>query len=188
MSATRQPKGNGREAGRKPSRDEIEQATQLVDEAEQLIAEVLQPGEWPGDDSVLRFMSEGRLERTLALYLQAIRLDPLEPAYPWNLASTLSRLGLNELAFALIAQAIHVGEQTGQKDWAGAGEHLALAETALDAGQDDIAVVAIARATEIDSASQVQEQARQLLDDIRVNATGARPEKALAARLSRIIS
>lgn len=55
----------------------------------------------------------GALERTLALYLQAIRLDPHEPAYPWNLASTLSRLGLNQIAFALIAQAIKVGGGTG---------------------------------------------------------------------------
>lgn len=134
-----------RKASRKLSRDEVEQAIQLVDQAEQLIAEVLHPGEWPKADQVERFMKEGRLERTLALYLQAIRLDPLEPAYPWNLASTLARLGLNEIAFALIAQAIGVGEQTGQEEWAGAGEHLAFAETALDAGQGDMAVVAIAR-------------------------------------------
>jgi tetratricopeptide (TPR) repeat protein len=186
VSTTRQPKGNGREAGRKPSREEIEQATQLVDQAEQLIAEVLEPGQWPGPDEVGRFMSEGRLERTLALYLQAIRLDPLEPAYPWNLASTLSRLGLSEVAFALIAQAIHVGEETGQKDWTGAGEHLALAETALEAGQDDMAVVAIARATEIDSDSQVRAQARRLLNEIRESGDGEPPELRLATRLSRI--
>ncbi|MGI8844755.1 MAG: hypothetical protein ACR2HC_01015 [Thermoleophilaceae bacterium] len=186
MSTTRQPRGNGREAGRKPSRDEIEQATQLVDQAEQLIAEVLEPGQWPEADTVGRFMSEGRLERTLALYLHAIRLDPLEPAYPWNLASTLSRLGLNDLAFALIAQAIHVGEQTGQEEWTGAGEHFALAETALDAGHEDMAVVAIARATEIDSANQVQAQARRLLDEIGASGSGERPAVALATRLSRI--
>lgn len=186
MGTTRQPRGNGREAGRKPTREEIEQATQLVDQAEQLIAEVLNPGEWPEDETVLRFMSEGRLERTLALYLQAIRLDPLEPAYPWNLASTLSRLGLNDFAFALIAQAIHVGEQTGQEDWAGAGEHLALAETALDAGQEDIAVVAIARAAEIDPADDVQTQARRLLAEIRERGPGDHPEQTLAARLSHI--
>ena len=186
MSTTRQPRGNGREAGRKPSRDEIEQATQLVDQAEQLIAEVLEPGQWPERDAVERFMSEGRLERTFALYLQAIRLDPLEPAYPWNLASTLSRLGLNDVAFALIAQAIHVGERTGQEEWTGAGEHLALAETALDAGHEDMAVVAIARATEIDSAGQVRAQARRLLDEIRESGDGERPELTLATRLSRI--
>jgi len=186
VSTTRQPKGNGREAGRKPSRDEIDQATRLVDQAEQLIAELLEPGQWPGPDKVGRFMSEGRLERTLALYLQAMRLDPLEPAYPWNLASTLSRLGLSELAYALIAQAIHVGEQTGQEEWTGAGEHLALAETALDAGQEDMAVVAIARATEIDAPSQVRAQALRLLDEVSGRGSGERPELTLATRLSRI--
>ena len=188
MSSTRQPKGNGREAGPKPSRKEIAQATQLVDEAEKLIAEVLEPGQWPDPEGVAAFMSEGRLERVLALYLQAIRLDPLEPAYPWNLASTLSRLGLNEIAFALIAQAIHVGEETGQKDWSGAGEHLALAEAALEAGQEDIAVVAIARASEIDPDPQVQGQAQRLLDAMHESGNGERAELALATRLSRLSS
>lgn len=176
----------GREASWKPSRDTIAQATELVDQAEQLIAEVLHPGEWPEPDQVERFMKEGRLERTLALYLHAIRLDPLEPAYPWNLASTLSRLGLNGIAFALIAQAIRVGEQTGQEEWTGAGEHLALAETALDAGQGDMAVVAIARATEVDSASPVRAHARRLLDEISESGSGERPELTLATRLARI--
>lgn len=186
MSTTRQPRGNGREAGRDPSREEVEQAAQLVEEAEHLIAEVLQPGRWPEPEEVRRFMSEGRFERTLSLYLQAIRLDPLEPAYPWNLASTLSRLGLSEVAYALIAQAIQIGEQTGQDDWTGAGEHLALAETALDAGQDDMAVVAIARATEIDTANHVRAQARRLLDEIRESGGGEQPGLKLATRLSRI--
>ncbi len=130
--------GSGHEAGPEPTDEEIKQAAQLVDQAEQFIDEVLGPGQWAEPEMVDRFLSEGPLERALGLYLRAIRLDPLEPAYLWNLASTLSRLGMNEVAFALIARAIRVAEQTGQKEWTGVGEHLALAEAALDAGQGDI--------------------------------------------------
>jgi len=41
------------------------------------------------------------------LYSRAMRLDPDEAAYPWNLASVLNRLGLNDLSLGFMMRAIH---------------------------------------------------------------------------------
>jgi hypothetical protein len=54
-----------------------------------------------------------------------MELDPEEPAFPWNLASSLSRLGLNALALAYIEEAIRVASETGDSEWADAYAHLA---------------------------------------------------------------
>ncbi len=169
-----------------PTREGIEQARQLVDQAERIIADHLDSAEWPTPEIVERFMSDGHLARTIGLYLRAVHLDPLEPAYPWNLASTLSRLGLNAFALGLIGRAIQIGTVTRQNEWTGAAEHLALAEAALDAGLEDMAMVALAYATEIDPGEGVRAQARRLLDEVRARGCQERPELALADRLSQL--
>lgn len=46
-----------------------------------MLSGALRPGEWPGAEEAERFLSEGKLDRVLALYGQAIRLDPTEPSY-----------------------------------------------------------------------------------------------------------
>lgn len=82
------------------ARPERRKAAALVDEADQLVSDVLSPGRWPQARTVRRFLGEGRLERLLSLYSEAIWLDPWEPAYPWNLSSVLRRLCQKELALA----------------------------------------------------------------------------------------
>src|SRR5690348_8172407 len=117
--------GNTREAvenGRK--------AEQLVGEADELLAGTLAPGHWPEPDEVDQFLSEGKLDRVLALYGQAMRLDANEPSYPWNLASAMNRLGLNDLALGFLSRAIHLAEQRGESEWSGPDAQLALAEVA----------------------------------------------------------
>src|SRR5689334_21895628 len=122
----------------------VAKAEQLVGEADGLLASVLGPGEWPTNQAAERFLSEGSLDRVLALYGQAMRLDPTEPAYPWNLASALNRLGLNDLALGFIARAIHLAQQSGEREWSGPGAQLALAEVAIDSGEYDLALTALA--------------------------------------------
>src|SRR5258705_2122614 len=131
---TPEPAGAGPEA--------VAKAEQLVGEADELLTKALGPGEWPEAEVAERFLSEGKLDKVLGLYSQAIRLDPTEPAYPWNLASALNRLGLNDLALGFLARAIHLAEQSGESEWSGPGAQLALAEVAIDAGEYDPAPTA----------------------------------------------
>ncbi len=120
----------------------------LVNEADELLGEYLDAGRWPQAKTVERFLGNGGLERLLSFYGQAMALDPDEPAYPWNLSSALRRLGQLELAAAYLKRAIRVGEEQGESDYSGADAYLALAEIALDMGDADEALVAIARARE----------------------------------------
>jgi tetratricopeptide (TPR) repeat protein len=110
---------------------------------------VLPTTRWHADpDSVSEFVGSSDFDRFLGLYLRAMDEDPDEPAYPWNLAAALKRLGRPELALGFIGRAVRVGERLGDRDWAGPDEYLVWAETAIDAGQDEFALVAIAKALE----------------------------------------
>src|SRR3954451_5351794 len=91
----------------------VAKAGALVGEADELLADALASGRWPDAETVDRFLSEGKLDRLLALYGQAFRLDSKEPAYPWNLASALNRLGVNVLQLGFICRAIHLAYATG---------------------------------------------------------------------------
>jgi tetratricopeptide (TPR) repeat protein len=122
------------------------EAGKLVDDADALVHEVLSTGRWPQQKTVDRLLKGDRLERVLSLYERAMRLDPGEPAYPWNLASTLDRLGLSDLALGYMVRAIQVAEETGDDEWAGADAHVALAEIALRTGETDLALTALASA------------------------------------------
>lgn len=100
----------------------------LVDEAEEILGRYLKPGQWPTAKSIDTFRQHGDLEPVLALYEQAMDRDPTEAAYPWNLASSLDRLGVSDLAIAYMRRAIRVANETGEADWANADAYLALAD------------------------------------------------------------
>ncbi len=46
-----------------------------------MLVAALAPRHWPEAEAAERFLSEGKLAHVLALYCQAMRLDPDEPAY-----------------------------------------------------------------------------------------------------------
>jgi tetratricopeptide (TPR) repeat protein len=130
-----------------PSKTARNRARALVNQADGLLAGVLDPTSWQGDRRrVAAFLSSADFERFLGLYLRAMDLDPREPAYPWNLGSALSRTGRPDLALAFVGRAIKTGEEIGDEEWAGPDAYLFWADTAIKAGQDDLAWVAIARA------------------------------------------
>lgn len=135
---------------------------QLADRAEEIFARYLKPGSWPTAHVVRQFHESGDLERVLSLYSQAMANDPLEPAYPWNLASSLDRLQLSDLALIFLRRAIRVAEDIGDSDWAGADAHLAWADIAMRAGEPEMAEVAIEKARKIDPNAAVERYVRQL--------------------------
>lgn len=128
----------------------VESAARLADEAEEILGGYVRPGRWPAARTARRFLDSGDLERVLSLYARAMEDDPREPAYPWNLASSLDRLRLSDLALIFIRRAIRVAEETGDREWAGADVHLACADIAQHAGDSEMAELAIHRAREID--------------------------------------
>src|ERR1700759_42467 len=83
----------------------VTRAQALTGDADELLANILAPGEWPTPEAIEAFLKEGILDRVLSLYGQAMRLDPQEPSYPWNLASALNRLGINDLALGFMVRA-----------------------------------------------------------------------------------
>jgi tetratricopeptide (TPR) repeat protein len=132
-----------------------------VDQAEEVIGRYLVP-QWPSTRVARRFRESGDLQLVLSLYARAMEDDPNEPAYPWNLASSLDRLRLPDLALIFVRRAIRVAEQAGDREWAGADVHLAWADIALRAGEPEIAERAISRAREVDSTVSVERYVRRL--------------------------
>ncbi len=114
--------------------------------------------------------------------------DPDEVAYPWNLASTLNRLGLNDLALGFIARAIHLAERMRDEEWSGPDVYVAMAEIAVDAGETDVALTALARAQEMETAAGVgvDRDVARLLDEIRETSQDPNPQASLAASLERL--
>lgn len=164
-----------------------EQALRFVEEADLLVSEVLPGSRWPQRRTIERFLATDRLERVLALYSRAMRLDPDEPAYPWNLAGVLSRLGLNDLALSHVERAIAVAARTGDQEWAGAGAYLAWAETALLAGQEEVALVALAGAAKLAAPGSAAESAvKRMVRDLATGKGDAQPGAALASDLLRL--
>ncbi len=175
---TREPVGAGPEA--------VAKAEQLIGQADELLTGALKPGEWPEAEVAESFLAEGKLDRVLALYGQAMRLDPAEPAYPWNLGSALNRLGLNDLALGFIARAIHLAEQSGDSEWSGPGAQLALAEVAIDAGEYDLALTALAHARADDQRNGHAAQIEDLLKEVRGGRDDPRPQASLASLLEQL--
>jgi len=156
----------------------------LVYEADELLAAAVPPGAWPNADVIDRFLAGDALGRVLSLYDRAMALEPDEAALPWNLASTLRRLGLNDLALSYVTRAITVAERIGDPELAGPDAHLAFAEIAVDAGRPDLAGIGIARARQLGGGHGVL--ADRLLDAIRRADGDAVETMRLAAELVRV--
>jgi len=161
-------------------------AEQLVGEADEVLAGTLAPGHWPEPDEVDRFLSEGKLDLVLALYGQAMRLDADEPAYPWNLASAMNRLGLNDLALGFLSRAIHLAERRGEGEWSGPDAQLALAEVAMDAGEYDLALTSLAHAREADQSRDLWDRVKDLLVEIGRQRKDPKPQASLASLLEQL--
>jgi tetratricopeptide (TPR) repeat protein len=161
----------------------VAKAEVLVGEADELLADAFAPGRWPQTETAERFLSEGKLDRVLALYGQAMRLDPDEPAYPWNLAAAMNRLGLNDLALGFLTRAIHLAAERGEREWSGPDAQLALAEIAIDAGEYDLALTALARARAEDEPDKRRDQIRDLLGEVRSVQHDPQPQASLASLL-----
>lgn len=176
---------DGRGAGGPAAADSaIAEAVELVNEADGLVFAILKPGRWPQRRTVERFLGQDRLERVLSLYTRAMRLDPDEPAYPWNLASVLNRLGLNDLSLGFMTRAIHAAHRIGDEEWCGPDAYLALAEIAIDAEEADIALTALARAQELGGAED--RELLPLLREVRSASREPFPETSLAGLLERL--
>ncbi|HTR75487.1 MAG TPA: hypothetical protein VMH33_09570 [Solirubrobacterales bacterium] len=175
---TREPEVVGPEAAAR--------AEQLVGDADELLAAVLQAGEWPDERTVVEFLGEGTLDRVLALYGQAMRLDPSEPAYPWNLGSVLNRLGINDLALGFMGRAINLAVMKGDEEWSGIDAQLALAEVAIDAGEFDFALTALAHAQAADPGSDSGAHIHELLAAVRDKQNDPQPQASLASLLERL--
>jgi tetratricopeptide (TPR) repeat protein len=150
----------GRASAASPAR--VEEAAHLAEQAEEILGGYLQPGRLPTARVAHRFLRSGDLERVLGLYVQAMEGDPLEPAYPWNLASSLDRLRLPDLALLFIRRAIRVAREAGDLEWAGADANLALADIAIRAGEPETAEIAIDQAHRIDPGAPVERYLRRL--------------------------
>ena len=132
-----------------PSKTARRRARALVNKADELLAGILEPTSWqPDSRRRAAFINSEDFDRILGLYIRAMDLDALEPAYPWNLGSALNRLGRPDLALAFIGRAVKTAEKVGDDDWADADGYLLWAETAINAGQDEIAFVVIMKAVE----------------------------------------
>ena len=165
----------------------VQKAEHLVREAEALISEILRPGRWPRAATVERFLEGNRLERVLSLYSAAMESHPSEPSYPWNLASTLSRLGLNDLALAFIERALRVGRDVDPDEWDTPGSYLAWADTAIAAGQYDVALIPIAHALRANGSDPaLVESARKLVREIGRKKQIKDPPAELAEELRKV--
>ena len=187
MASTTERRERNREAVHEPSQERKQKAGELVDQADRLVGEVLTPGRWPQAKTVDRFLEEGRLERLLSLYGQAMWLDPSEPAYPWNLSSALRRLGQNDLAVGFLTRAINIGERLGEDDFSGPDAYLALAEMAIDADEPNVGLVAVAHAYDLGRGREdVDAYAKRLLADINSAIGGREAGRSLIALLERL--
>lgn len=141
-------------------------------------------GELPAPEAGDRFLAEGGFARLLALYGEAMRLDPDEPAYPWNFGAALRRLGMSDLALVFISRAVEVSRRTGDDEWLGPAANMAVAEAALDADQPEVALLALARAREDgDLTASDRRQADRLLEELGPVREELRQRMVLAAEL-----
>ncbi len=166
--------------------DAATEASTLVAEADMLLAHALPTGSLPSPEKAASFLRQGKLEAVLALYGRAMRLQPNESAHPWNLASALGRLGVDDLATAFMVRAIHIAQESGEAQWSGTDAHLALAELAIDAGESDLALTALARAKALDGAGAHEQQIQALLGEIRAARSDPQPQASLAGLLNRL--
>lgn len=137
-------------------------ADESADAAEAILGRYLKPGRWASAATRSRFLRGGELQHVLALYEAAMGEDPGEPAYPWNLASGLDRLGLHDLALVYVQRALRVATEVGDHEWSDAHAHLAWADIALNASEPDVAMLAIERAQSLDPSLSVERYVRRV--------------------------
>jgi hypothetical protein len=133
-----------------------------ADEAERILGEFIRAGKLPGKAVADRFVAEGHLERVLACYAQAMREEPREFAYPWNLASSLDRLGLPDLALPFIARAVREAQAQGDEEFGGANARIAWADIAINADQPELAAVLLNQARALAPDVPVERYERKL--------------------------
>ena len=117
-----------------------------VAEANRILWGYTKPGQVPSRATARRFVDEGHLARVLSIYIRAMRDEPDEPSYPWNLASSLDRLYLSDLALPFIGRAVRMAQRQGDEDWGGASAHVAWAEVAINAEEPELASVLLDKA------------------------------------------
>ncbi len=161
-NATSTTKRAGQSRASANSSSSVEAAAQLAERAEEILGRYLRPASWANARLARQFRESGDLETVLSLYAQAMADDPQEPAYPWNLASSLDRLQLSDLALVFLRRAIRIGEETGDGDWTGTGVYLAWADVAIRAGEPELAELAVEKARETDPRAPVERYVRQL--------------------------
>lgn len=169
---------------------DAERAVELVREADAVLVKFARPGRWPQARTVQRFDEAELLETVLALYSTAMKLDPTAPAYPWNLASSLHRLGHSEIALSFIERAVTLARETGDDDLAGVGAYLAWADMATSAGHYEAALIALARANALagdpslaDGSQSIRSAIRRLKREIARLSKRPKPEHELAQQL-----
>jgi hypothetical protein len=129
-----------------------------VEEADGLLARFT----GAGVAAARRFVDEGHLEHVLALYGRAMRKEPEEASYPWNLASSLDRLGLSDFALPFIGRAVRTAQAHGDEQFGGAAGHVAWAEVAINADQPELAAALLQQARSIDPSIAVERYEREL--------------------------
>ena len=157
MASTPKPAETGRGSATKRRL-----AASAVDEADRILWEYTKPGEMPSRPAARRFVDQGHLERVLGLYLRAMRDEPDEASYPWNLASSLDRLYLSDLALPFIGRAVRMSQRQGDDDWGGADAHVAWAEVAMNADQPELASVLLDKAREMEPSVSLGPYERRL--------------------------
>lgn len=156
---------------------EREQAAEhAADMADRLFGELIGPGHWPEEDEALRAVVDKRFSEGFAAYAKAMTLNPDAAEYPWNLASRLARLGLNDLALPFLIRATKVAGATNDSELGGPDALLLLAEVALNAGQPSVALAALARAA---AEGLPDTEAVALADRLRREAVAAMDQQSL---------
>jgi hypothetical protein len=141
---------------------ERRRAADAVGEADHILWQYTKPGRMPSRAEARRFVDEGHLERVLALYLRAMRDEPDETSYPWNLASSLDRLYLSDLALPFIGRAVRTARADGDEDFGGAAAHVAWAEVAMNADQPELASVLLEKARAMEPSISLEQYERRL--------------------------
>jgi hypothetical protein len=137
-------------------------AARSAAEADELIAAVSDASGAARTAAVDRFLHGGILERVLSLYSQAMWDEPLEPAYPWNLAVSLDRLGLSELALPFMGRAVRAADAEGDHEFGGVHGYIAWAEVAINANQPEFAAALLNQARALDPDVPVERYERKL--------------------------
>jgi hypothetical protein len=91
-----------------------------------------------------------------------MRDEPDEASYPWNLASSLDRLYLSDLALPFIGRAVRMAHADADEDFGGAAAHVAWVEVAMNADQPEFASVLLEKARAMKPSISLEQYERKL--------------------------